>query len=203
MRVGDAAPDVAGATIGGLPFDSDAHVSLSNAGAFSYVADLAGVDPARNTALFAEDVLIARVGDQVSGLSGLEIARLLTRNAVADTGAVAFQAGLSEIGVTGAPFTSAIFAASSDGALNLIAREGDQLVRGDGRIDTVTSLIFRQHGFSDNGRFLAFEARFADSVALYRADLTASISAIPLPASAWLLLSALALGAGMRRLGRG
>ena len=116
----------------------------------------------------------------------------------AGDGLLAFSASWSEEFVDNAPVDFGLFTYTPTEGLSTLLASGDLLSVG-GRLEEVAALFIVEDSLIANGD-LVFTARFASGASgLFRVNIFGDIAPVPLPAGALLLLSGLAVGAGLRR----
>jgi hypothetical protein len=177
---------------------------LNDAGRIAFRGQLIGngVTDQSDSGIWADSAgsiqLVAREGDQPPGVSGNAAFAEFDRNShvLNALGQIAFLGGLVGDGITAANDVG-IWATAQNGALSLIAREGDELEVRPNEFRTISELRFlggsgngdsRPNGFNNVGQ-VAFYAQFSDgSSGVFVSDRVA----IPEPTSLWLL--AIAVG---------
>jgi len=208
VRAGDAAPG----TSAGITFSAFRSVALNDAGQTAFRGVLGGFDP--GVGAFINDFgvwsegggngleLVAREGSPAPGTSdGVNFLRL-NDPVLNGAGQTAFAGFLTGTGVN-ATNDLGLFAEDSLGVLTLIARTGDLLDVDDGPdidLRTIVGLSFPggpgdEESLNDLGQ-LAFIASFADGTS---GVFVSTLSVVPEPSSALLLLLGLVTGLGRLR----
>jgi hypothetical protein len=195
-READAAPGTPAGTMfsGFVP-----QFGLNNAGQIAFRADLSGpgVSTQNSSGLWAGTPdhlrLVARAGDPAPGMTGAAFGTFTSlpsqRAPLNDLGQVAFLAQLDGPGITAANDLS-LWATDLNGALHLLAREGNAIETSPGQSRIVDqflllggtsaeSIILNNHGQ------VAFRARFADGDGIF----VSNAVSVPEPATTGFVLA--------------
>lgn len=142
-------------------------------------------------AIFTSAGLVARRGDAAPGTDGASFDRLSRWPSLNAAGEVAFWAFLTG-GDTTTDNDLGLFFADAGGDIHMILRKGDQFDLGGDDFRTIRFMDIGREGLSDDS--LAFNMTLDSfNEGIFTATIERSQpGVIPLPASAWLLLTGLA-----------